>query len=151
MTADRHTVAATDAASVVVARAADRGPGSVRAVRRLRSGELERLVLDVVWDAERPLTPGEVHEALLPQRKMAYTTVMTILVRLWQKGLLIREQHGRAFAYRAAVTREERAASRMQEFLAAAGDRSLALMRFVDGLSAEEVAQLRRAVRRRST
>ena len=42
-------------------------------------GELEAAVMSVLWDRGGWLTPGEVHEALGPQRKLAYTTVMTIL------------------------------------------------------------------------
>ena len=117
-------------------------------VRRLRSGELEGLVLDVVWDADGPMTPREVNEALRPQREMAYTTVMTILVRLCQKNLLTREPVGRGFAYRPTVSREERAASRMEEVLSAAGDRSVALAHFVESLPAEQLDDLRRMVSR---
>ena len=117
-------------------------------VRRLRSGQLEGLVLDVLWDADRPMTPRQVNEALHSQREVAYTTVMTILVRLWQKGILAREPAGRGFAYRPKVSREERVASRMEEVLAAAADRSTALARFVESLPADEVRSLRRLMSR---
>ena len=51
-------------------------------------GELETQVMDVVWNAEGPVTPGQVHDELRRTRKLAYTTAMTILVRLYRKGLL---------------------------------------------------------------
>ena len=117
---------------------------------RLPMGELEAAVMDILWDRGGWLTPGEVHEALSSDRRLAYTTVMTILVRLWQKGRLERERDGRAFAYRPVLSREEYAAARMNETLAAARDRPLALSRFVDDLSPNDRAQLRRMLRGRS-
>lgn len=108
-------------------------------------GELEASVMDVLWDGGGWLTPGEVHAVLEPERSLAYTTIMTILVRLWQKGRVERQRDGRAFAYRPTRTREEHAADRMGEFLAAAGaDRPLALSHFLQGLDAADRAQVRR-------
>ena len=117
-------------------------------MKRLASGELENQVLEVVWAATGPVTPRDVHTSMGDARKLAYTTVMTILVRLWHKGLLDREAAGRAFAYRARVSREERAATRMGELLASAGDRSVALTHFLDSLPPAQVDELRRALRR---
>jgi predicted transcriptional regulator len=111
---------------------------------RLPHGELESLVMDVLWDSPGPLTPAGVREALEPSRSLAYTTVMTVLVRLVEKGLAARDQAGRAYAYRPRRTREEQAARSMSELLAATDDRSVALSRFVDSLPPEQVAQLRR-------
>lgn len=117
---------------------------------RLSMGELEAQVLDVLWEHGEPMTPGEVHRELSRWRKLAYTTVMTILVRLWQKGVVDREPAGRAYAYEPVETREERAASRMSELLEASGDSALALAHFVEAMSAAEKAQLRRLLRTRS-
>ena len=114
---------------------------------RLQMGELERMVMDVLWDRHGWLTPGEVHEALADTRPLAYTTVMTILVRLWQKGRLERQRDGRAFAYRAVKSREEHAASAMAKLLHDVGDRPTALAYFLESLSAADRAQLRRTLR----
>jgi predicted transcriptional regulator len=113
-------------------------------------GELEATVMDVLWDRGGWLTPGEVHEAVAGDHRVAYTTVMTILVRLWQKGRLERERDGRAYAYRPVLGREEHAAAHMTQLLAATRDRPLALSRFVDELSESDRAQLRRMLRGRS-
>jgi predicted transcriptional regulator len=113
-------------------------------VARLAMGELEAAVMDVLWDRGGWLTPGEVHEVLAADRPLAYTTAMTILVRLWQKGRLERHRDGRAFAYRPMKSREEHAAARMQEMLTRVGDRPAALARFVDALPPADRAQLRR-------
>jgi predicted transcriptional regulator len=103
--------------------------------------------MDVVWGSAGPVTPGQVHEQLSQTRKLAYTTVMTILVRLYKKGLLEREPAGRAFAYRPRVSREQWAAARMNDALTSAGDASLALAHFVESLPPDQVSELRAALR----
>lgn len=67
-------------------------------------GNLERQVLDVVW-RRGETTVRDVVKAL--GETIAYTTLMTTLDRLYKKGLLERRKDGRAFLYKAVVTREE--------------------------------------------
>lgn len=117
---------------------------------RLPMGELEAEVMGVLWNRGGWSTPGEVHEVLVAERPLAYTTVMTILVRLWHKGRLERERDGRAYAYRPLRTREEHAAARMGELLVGVPDRSAALAHFLEALSAAERDQLRRMLRSQS-
>jgi predicted transcriptional regulator len=116
-------------------------------VTRLGRGVLEAQVLDLVWTADGPVTARELHDQLSQGRKLAYTTSMTILVRLHKKGLLERRPAGRGFAYWPKVSREEWAARRMSEALTSAGDRSLALTHFVDSLPADQVDELRNLLR----
>lgn len=116
-------------------------------MKRLGRGELENQVLDVVWDAPEALTPRQVHDELSRSRTLAYTTVMTIVVRLCEKGLLEREPAGRAFAYRPRVSREQRAAARMNDALTSAGDPSVALTHFVESLPSDQVDELRSVLR----
>ena len=111
---------------------------------RLSTGELERKVLDVLWSADGPMTPRQVHDVLASERDLAYTTIMTILVRLWQKGIVSRERDGRAFAYAPHDSREEHVAARMREVLAAASDANAALGHFVRDLDTKKRSQLRR-------
>jgi predicted transcriptional regulator len=113
---------------------------------RLAHGELEGLVMDVLWDADGPLVANDVRDRLEPTRSLAYTTVLTILVRLHEKGLVERERSGRAYAYRPRLSREERAAARMGELLGTARDDSVVLARFVAALSPAQLAELRRAM-----
>lgn len=117
---------------------------------KVQMGELEAAVMDVLWDGGGWLTPGEVHDVLGRQRPLAYTTVMTILVRLWQKGRVQRERDGRAYAYRPVRTRAEHAAARMGEILVAAGDRPKALASFLTSLAPADRDQVRRMLRDRS-
>lgn len=112
-----------------------------------RLGELEARVLEILWDAAGWLNTREVLEVLTVKRPLAYTTVMTILVRLWDKGLLERRKDGRAFAYHAVLSREEWTAHRMSELLAVAESRAEALSYFVSGMGDADVAQLRRLLR----
>ena len=67
-------------------------------------GPLEADVMHAVWKARRPITVREVLETLNKDRKvpLAYTTVMTIMSRLTEKGILNRTQHGRSYLYEAA-------------------------------------------------
>lgn len=115
----------------------------------LARGELEEMVLDVLWSDFTWLIPGEVHAVVNPQHRLAYTTIMTTMTRLWEKGRLDRRRRGRAFEYRPPLDRTEYAAMRMNEFLAAAGDPRSALTHFVSAMDATEVSELRGVLRRR--
>lgn len=119
-------------------------------VRRLAARQLESQVMGVLWDAEVPLTPGEVHERLPGGERLAYTTVMTILVRLWKKKLLQRVHQGRAYAYSPTQSRGEYAARRMHEILTTSGASEDALARFIEGLDPEGRAQLRSLLKGRT-
>jgi predicted transcriptional regulator len=67
-------------------------------------GPLERRVMQELW-ASGPRTVGDVVEALnrTANRQLAYTTVMTILVRLVEKGYVSRTATGRTYTYQAAM------------------------------------------------
>ncbi len=105
-------------------------------------GSLEAAVLRALWTKGQPMTPGEVHHEI--GEGLAYTTVMTILTRLWAKGLVDRERVGRAFAYLPTVSEADHAATKMRRTLADVSDRPAVLSRFVHGLSKKDAAALRR-------
>lgn len=67
-------------------------------------GSLERQVMDVVWRTGG-ISVRDVQAKL--ERRVAYTTVMTTLDRLFKKGFVARTRSGRAFLYTAAQTREQ--------------------------------------------
>lgn len=69
-------------------------------------GDLEADIMDVVWDRERVMV-REVHQELLTWRELAYTTVMTVMGRLVDKGFLFREPVGNAYAYMPVDSRQE--------------------------------------------
>lgn len=72
-------------------------------------GELEREVMDVLW-ARGSGSVRDVLERLNAERpaerRLAYTTVMTVMMRLAEKGLLARRLVGKAHEYEAAQSRE---------------------------------------------
>jgi predicted transcriptional regulator len=109
---------------------------------RRPDGALEADILGVLWGADEALTPGEVNEIL--DTDLAYTTVMTVLTRLWKKGLVERVAQGRGFAYVPVMSESELATQKMTETLAATGDRASVLAGFVGSLSKRDVGQLRR-------
>ncbi len=66
---------------------------------------LELECLKVLWSLGEA-TVRQVREGLLPNRVLAYTTVMTVLDRLAQKGTVERKKTGRLFVYAPLVTRD---------------------------------------------
>jgi predicted transcriptional regulator len=116
-----------------------------------RLGELERAVMDVLWDrgdsatSASGMTVRGVAE-VLRDRDPAYTTVMTVLDRLAGKGMVHRVRAGRAWSYRPAASREAYIARLMLDALDQAGRRDAALVRFVRSVSWDEAQALRRAL-----
>lgn len=109
--------------------------------RRRERGDLENEVLAALVTAGRPATPGEVLQLL--ERPLAYTTVMTTLSRLHEKGAVTRERAGRAYAY---VTADSATvtARRMRRVLDGGEDRTVVLARFLDELDPRDVPVLQR-------
>lgn len=103
---------------------------------RRPAGGLEAEVLAALWAAERPLTPREVRSELAPG--LAYTTVMTALSRLHEKGAVGRRRAGRAYRYTPVMDQADIAAARMRSTLEAGDNRSAVLTRFVGSLSPED-------------
>lgn len=68
-------------------------------------GELEAAVMAILW-ADGPLVVRDVHARLRRRPALAYTTVMTVLDRLYAKGLVARTKEGKAFVYRPSISQE---------------------------------------------
>jgi len=113
-----------------------------------RLGELERAVMDVLWDRGGPATVRQVADALTG-RELAYTTVMTVLDRLAAKRAVTRERVGRAWSYRPTASREAYIARLMLDALDLTGSRDAALVRFARSVSGEEADVLRKALEER--
>ena len=105
-----------------------------------RDPDLETAVMEVLWGHEGHLAPAEVRARL--DVDLAYTTVMTVLVRLWQKGLLEREKHGKAYCYKPTSDRAAVLAANMMDFVARAGEAGPVLARFANDLPEDERAHL---------
>lgn len=76
--------------------------------------ELE--IMKVVW-ALGPATVRDVYEALRRRRKVAYTTVMTMMNILEQKGHLKKKPGERAYVYHAAKPRKQVIRNMVEDFL----------------------------------
>ncbi|MBK5255002.1 MAG: BlaI/MecI/CopY family transcriptional regulator [Vicinamibacteria bacterium] len=126
----------------------------------LALGRLEALVMDCLWQSDDAVSVRDV-SALL-NGPWAYTTLMTTLDRLFKKGLVCREPRGRAFAYRARLSRADfgvRALKTAVSDIGAGGadTRDLALAALVDVIESHDpdwldsldrlVREKRRAVR----
>lgn len=104
-------------------------------------GALEAAVLEEVWAEPTGISPRDVLDRL--DGDLAYTTVMTVLHRLFTKGLLGRERVGRAYRYTPLLSESELVASRMAGALKVARDRRASLSRFVEDLSDTDEILLR--------
>lgn len=69
-------------------------------------GELEADIMEICWN-KQPVSVRDVYQELLLRREIAYTTVMTIMGRLADKGLLSKETKGNAFIYTPVMTKNE--------------------------------------------
>lgn len=79
-------------------------------------GELQAEVMEAFW-RRGDATVREVVDDLNRGRKLAYTTVLTLISRLWTRGLLLREPEGRGFRYRPAKSREDLLAQLSDELI----------------------------------
>lgn len=115
---------------------------------RRAAGELEQSVLAVLWAADGALSPGEVRDLLGNADGdgadgLSYSTVVTILSRLHDKGALTRYRDGRAYRYATVADAAGLAARRLSEMLDREPDRTAVLTRFVADLSDRDEALLR--------
>lgn len=91
----------------------------VRLIRRsiLDLAPLELDCMNALWRLGEA-TVRDIHGALAPTRPRAYTTIMTILDRLAQKGVVERQKTGRAWLYKAHLSADQartRAVARLVE------------------------------------
>jgi predicted transcriptional regulator len=101
-----------------------------------------------IWARPGSVTVRDIVSDLQHDRRIAYTTVMTVMDNLRKKGWLRRQEDGRAYRYEPAVSGEEYSAGAMRQALAASSDRAGTLMHFIGDLSAEEASALAEAYRR---
>lgn len=116
-------------------------------------GPLEADVMDVVWSMDE-VTVRDVHDVLNEKRRLAYTTVMTTMTRLADKGLLLRIEDHPAHRFSARVTREQYASSTVKNVVDWLINhfRDPAVAYFVDRVEEEDSAvidSLREAIEQR--
>jgi predicted transcriptional regulator len=111
-------------------------------------GNLEAVIMELVWDHEDPVTVREIFDELAEERQIAYTTVLSTMDNLHRKAWLQRELSGKAYLYRPVMSREERSAKLMREAFDSGGDTDMVLAFFVEQMNDEESTRLKAALRR---
>ncbi len=107
--------------------------------------------MKIVWD-RGDVTVRDVYEALLEKRKVAYTTVMTMMNILEQKGHLGKKQEDRAYVYNSTRPRHQVIRGMVREFVNRVfnGSAEPLLLHLVEDskLSARDIEEIRTMIRK---
>ncbi|TQJ47027.1 BlaI/MecI/CopY family transcriptional regulator [Streptomyces sp. NBC_00080] len=109
--------------------------------QRRAQGELETQVLTALHTADTPVTAAWVQEHV--DAELAYTTVMTVLVRLLEKQAVTRRREGRSFVWSPAADEAGLAALKMYKVLNGERDRRAVLASFLTTLREDDEQLLR--------
>jgi predicted transcriptional regulator len=119
--------------------------------KTLTDQELE--IMKIVW-VRQTATVRDVYEALLERRKVAYTTVMTMMKILEQKGYLHRKQVDRAYVYRPAQPKNQVIGKMVRDFVNRVfnGSAEPLLVHLIEDrrLTGDEIEEIRRLIGERS-
>lgn len=116
-------------------------------------GQLERGVMDALWERGGPATAYDVVDRLAATtgKAPAATTVLTVLTRLERKGFVAGDRSARPHRYHSLASRADYTAELMHEVLGGASDRTAVLERFIGSVGAEDAATLRALLDRTTT
>ena len=108
-------------------------------------GDLQAEVMAIVWELGEAKVE-DVRQKQPSRKRSAYTTVQTVMQRLYERGLLTRERKGNAWVYKPAFAEGEYLARSIEERLAEASEpaRLEALVNLVDRLPPGELDELAR-------
>jgi predicted transcriptional regulator len=116
-------------------------------------GELQLAVLNVLWSCQEAVTVHEVLAGFPTERKLAYTTILTVLRNLEKRGLVAHTAApgARMFRYRPLLTVEEARRALLQDLLQRLFDGSPVLLvsqlLTLDGWSLEDLRAIREVVK----
>ncbi|MEN9737183.1 MAG: hypothetical protein RJA26_416 [Actinomycetota bacterium] len=122
--------------------------------RSRNQGELESAVLDVLWaaaesDSKARLSSQDILERVAPEGSLAITTVLTVLSRLVEKGLVTREAGaGRSLLFAPASSRAQHDAGMLLKIFEGSENPLLAFSHFAKSLNAQQLADLQRSLKR---
>lgn len=107
-----------------------------------RLGDLEAEVMNVLWACNEPQS---VHNLLahMADRQFAYTTILTVVTHLHEKGWVERTKVSRAYMYSPAQTRAEATSQALREILDTSHDSAAVLMHFAKTVTDDELQALR--------
>ena len=109
--------------------------------------DLEADIMEVVWrEGFQEFVVADVQRELSRERDIAYTTVMTTLGRLHDKGLLVRQRDGKRYLYRPSMTRDAFNQSMARELLGSLSGlgHAQALSLLVDQVAESDLDELRK-------
>ncbi|MFA9263132.1 MAG: BlaI/MecI/CopY family transcriptional regulator [Undibacterium sp.] len=112
-------------------------------------GDLELKVMAILWTSRTPLGVAGVSERLQGERLLAYTTVMTVLVNLYKKGVVDRAKQGKAYLYWAKEGQDKLAGGLFDRLLrgyynGSVEDFFAAFLRHRGTLTEEDIASIRK-------
>ncbi|MFZ5639517.1 MAG: BlaI/MecI/CopY family transcriptional regulator [Bacillota bacterium] len=117
-------------------------------------GPLEADIMQVIWKIQKA-TVQDVYDELSQDRTIAYNTVMTVMTRLAQKGVLKRQKDGRAYVYFPKTTKNEVGKGMLQYVIDKifGGSRAPVISQLLDEteLSEEELNVLKRLVEQKKS
>ena len=115
--------------------------------------ELELAMLKIIW-TENPLSVRQVRDALAPTRKLAYTSVMTIMNIMVRKGYLKRKKKGAGYLYQPRITRKATTRRMLRDLVDRVFDGSAAsvILNLLESaeLDEAEIVKLRGLLKRRA-
>jgi predicted transcriptional regulator len=111
-------------------------------------GDLQLQVMAAIWRLGSG-TVEQTRSALPPRYRSAYTTIQTVLNRLAERGLLVRNWEGGAIRYTPGISEAEYLSRSIERTLAGASQdaRQAALAQLIGTLDRDEIAALRRRAR----
>lgn len=107
-------------------------------------GELEAEVMDRLWAATEYLSVRDLVDRLGESKRLAYTTVLTVVTHLHEKGWVEREKRQRAYYYQPSRSRRDAVAASIRELLMQSPDALAALEAFAATLSKAEYDAVQR-------
>ncbi|OYW20115.1 MAG: transcriptional regulator [Planctomycetales bacterium 12-60-4] len=117
--------------------------------RQVTPTEVELEILQVLWDRQ-PATVREVVDVLNQSRPRAYTSILSMLNVMLEKGLVVREEQGRSHVYRTKRSREKTLGGVVKDLLGRAfqGSTSSLIAQVLDQSqpSPEEMDEIRRTI-----
>ena len=116
-------------------------------------GDLQLAIMRVLWQSGEA-SVAEAHQALLPERGLAPTTIATMLVKMEKKGVVAHRREGRRFIYRPTITEAEATRSMVDELTERVflGDPAALVSHLISEheLDAADLAEIRRHIAARS-
>lgn len=116
---------------------------------RKRLGKLELQVMKIIWDSGK-VTVRDVWEKLYPEKRLAYTTVATVMRKLEEKRFVKHNERDRAYVYYPVIDQDELSQGRLRELIEGFFDGSAAelIMTLIrtEQLTEKDVSQIQRMI-----